>query len=210
MVLWFRRIKRLFQYKRQTEDIPSKDPVAMADELLKDMANELDNTKQSLNKQIAAEKRLERRLGEAQAESADREKDAVRFLSQDDEHSARLALMKKNEADRHIQEIESLYESAKTHKQDILRHIEEQNNDYDKLQVKKHELQSKRNLPPSSSVKEIEAAKTHVADGAVRNREAHVSHMPAADQGQSNETLQPDADVDDRLEELKQSLRKGN
>ncbi|PYZ92769.1 hypothetical protein CR194_14040 [Salipaludibacillus keqinensis] len=197
MILWFRRLKRFFtDDESKGESESSGDLVEMVDELLRDMDSELADMQGSLNKQIASEKRLKRRIELMQKDSLQREQDAIQFLEMNDDQSARRALLKKEEADRGIEEMVSLYESAQVHKQELLRHIDEHRLDYKRLQKKKSELQSKRNLHPSSSVHEMEIAKDHVLP---QNDLEEVRF----DKGQSLKST-----VDEKLAELKQSLKK--
>ncbi|SES30414.1 PspA/IM30 family protein [Salipaludibacillus aurantiacus] len=214
MILWFRRLKRYFKAGTPAEPAQSSDdPVAMADELLSDMEQELSDMRQSLNKQIAAEKRLKRRLETARAESAEREKDAVGFLENNDEYSARLALIKKEETDRHVEEIKSLYQAANSHKEELHRHIEEHMADYERLQRKKNELQAKRNFYPSSAVNEIELAKKQGSETAVNHTEA-IPPEGEQDYPEKNRTgisaPADEAGVDAKLEALKKSLKRRN
>ncbi|MCR6112181.1 PspA/IM30 family protein [Bacillus sp. A301a_S52] len=194
-MLWINRLKRLF---REDEEYPqAADPLHMVDELLDDLKNELEDMKVSLNKQVAAEKRLKRRLDEAKVDSQQREKDARCFLAEGDDDSARLALIKKEQLDKHVQEIASLYATAQTHKKDILQHINEQVAKYEHLQQKKNDLQMKRNFPSSSAVNDIE--ETMIVD--------EVSGQVELSQ---RETDNEKKRVEKKLEELKQSIKNRN
>ncbi|WP_416147329.1 PspA/IM30 family protein [Salipaludibacillus sp. HK11] len=216
MIVWFRRFKRIFKKNEfdQQED-SAADPVQMANELLEDMDGELADLRASLNKQLASEKRLKRRLELAETESNQREEDAIRFLKDEDDQSAKLALMKKEKMDRDIIEITSLYESAQAHKQELLRHIDDQTNDYQRLQTKKNELQLKRNLPPSSSVNEMEITKeldlnmSGANSNSLATNHSVEGEMKGGDQERET-SLSSTASVDAKLEALKQSLKKRN
>ncbi|WP_280769591.1 PspA/IM30 family protein [Salipaludibacillus daqingensis] len=210
MILWFQRLRRLFSKNGESHEQSASDPVEMADELLQDMERELNDMQASLNKQIASEKRLNRRMELAEEESSQREKDAIQFLEKDDDQSAKLALLKKEEIDRDIQEITSLFESAQAHKQDILRHIDEQRRDYQRLQIKKRELQSKRNLHLPSAVDEMERAKKrdHEMSGDASFSEKN-EHEGESNVGEENERSSSES-VDAKLEHLKKSLKNRN
>ncbi|UTR16090.1 PspA/IM30 family protein [Salipaludibacillus sp. LMS25] len=194
-MLWLNWLKRLF---REDEEHPqTEDPLHMVDELLGDLTSELEDMKVSLNKQLAAEKRLKRRLDEAKVESWQREKDARSFLTEGDDDSARLALLKKEQADKHVQEIASLYATAQTHKNDIIQHINEQVTKYERLQQKKHDLQMKRNFPSSSTVNDIE--ETMIVNEA--SGETELSQRETDDENER---------VEKKLEELKHSIKNRN
>jgi len=215
MVLWFHRLKRLFSKSDSDfQEDSAADPVQMADELLRDMDRELANMRASLNKQFASEKRLMRRLELAEVESKQREEDAIRFLEDQDEHSARLALLKKEEKDLEIQEISFLYETAHRHQQELLRHIDDQTADFQRLQTKKSELQLKRNLQPSSTVNEMVRTKKRDHETATADSVSFLQsgHSLTEEQKNPNEenALSPSASVDAKLEHLKKSLKKRN
>ncbi|UJW59128.1 PspA/IM30 family protein [Bacillus sp. A116_S68] len=194
-MLWINKLKRLF---REDEEHPqAEDPLHMVDDLLDELNSELEDMKVSLNKQVAAEKRLKRRLDEAKVDSWQREKDARHFLAEGDDDSARLALIKKEQLDKHVQEIASLYAGAQTHKQDIMQHINEQMAKYEHLQQKKNDLQMKRNFPSSSAVNDIEEAM--VVDEA--SGDTDLSQQEPDDENKR---------VEKTLEELKQSIKNRN
>lgn len=159
MLRLFRNVKHFFSKDLDDEKYENKDPISIAEELLRDMDEELSHMRESLNKQIASEKRLKRRIEEAYVESDQREADALAFLKQDDENSARIALLKKEETRRHATEMETLLVVAQSHKAELLQHIDEQIAEYDRLQEKKIELQTKRNHKRPPTVYEVEDLK---------------------------------------------------
>lgn len=230
MLRWFRKTKHIFNKDVDKEKYATKDPISMADELLKDMEEELSHMRQSLNKQTASEKRLKRRLEEANAEADQRETDARQFLMGNDEDSARLALLKKDEVERHITEVQTLLSVAEDHKHELLQHIHDQIAEYDRLQEKKIDLQSKRNQKRTPTVYEVEKTKvqggadsfiestTHSEEGVHASLEMSGQkklsgqNLENISDGEASPEAFPfnkeDPDIETRLQELKKSLKK--
>ncbi|MGJ9383749.1 PspA/IM30 family protein [Salipaludibacillus sp. CF4.18] len=161
MLRLFRTVKHYFAKGVDVEKHEDQDPVSIADELLKDMDRELSHMRESLNRQIASEKRLKRRVEEAHLEVGQREADALEFLQQDDENSAKLALLKKEELRHHAAEMETLLAQTQIHKNELLQHMDVQTANYHRLQEKKLHLQTKRNQPRPPTVHEVEELKVH-------------------------------------------------
>ncbi|RKL68315.1 hypothetical protein CR203_07490 [Salipaludibacillus neizhouensis] len=220
MLRLFRTVKHYFAKGVDLEKQEDQDPVSIADELLKDMDRELSHMRESLNKQIASEKRLKRRVEEAYLEVGQREADALEFSQQDDENSAKLALLKKEELRHHAAEMETLLTQTQIHKKELLQHMDVQTANYHRLQEKKLHLQTKRNQLRPPTVHEVEELKVHEKRVSSLSVHPHIENpeqeMPLNSGDELPESPTPInratgkhgvTNVEERLEELKKSLK---
>ncbi len=135
----FDRFRRLISSNLNDMISKSEDPEKMLNQLIQEMNQQLIDSKKSVASAIADEKKLERQINEARAQSADWERRAMSALRNDEEDLARQALERKHRLDGVAAELQEQWQAQ----HDAVEKLKEA---LRSLQAKIDEAQRKKNL----------------------------------------------------------------
>lgn len=142
----FRRMKDMT--KASTNNILDKieDPVAMLNQYLRDMQEEIAKAEVVTAKQIASERMLKERVADAQARSLQSERRAAEALKAGHEEAARRLLEEKLSYDERVSDLAQFHAQSKAQAEELLRQLQEMKDEFYRMRSKKNELMHRAEL----------------------------------------------------------------
>ncbi|WP_438444911.1 PspA/IM30 family protein [Gorillibacterium sp. sgz5001074] len=142
----FRRMKDMT--KASTNNLLDKieDPLAMLNQYLRDMQEEIAKAEVVTAKQIANERMLKERVADALSRSAICERRAEEALRGGREEEARRFLEEKVAADERSRDLVAFHTQSKAQADELLRQLQEMKDEFYRMRSKKNELQHRAEL----------------------------------------------------------------
>ncbi len=215
----FKRIGNLFRSNANAALDKMEDAEKMLKQMVLDMEESINKATVSIAKAIANEKRLEKKLAAARAESKDWEEKAKQALSAGREDLARQALEKKATVDKNIVDLQPLYSQAKESSNQLRAQLDQLKTKLDEAKNRQSTLVARSQA--AKATKEINQSLSGVGTDAfadfdkyeekIMNLEAEASAYEQlagenSDLNSEFNKLSANADVDANLLELKKNM----
>lgn len=147
-----------------------EDPIAMLKQHLRDMEVELENGEQAVAKQIFFEKKHEALITQTKAIIEKRVKQAQLALKNEDEQTAKLAVLDKVEQESKLKELEAQLKTLKAHTVQLIAQVEQHKATYQQLKNKKQVLMSRAHVAQVTTAPKLSFA-SFTSGGALRGFE---------------------------------------
>jgi phage shock protein A len=123
-----------------------EDPVAMLNQYLRDMQEEIAKAEVVTAKQIASERMLKERVADALARSLQSERRAEEALRLGHEEAARRFLEEKLGLDERAQDLSQFHAQSKAQADELVRQLQEMKDEFYRMRSKKNELHHRAEL----------------------------------------------------------------
>lgn len=142
----FRRMKDMTKANANNLLDKIEDPLAMLNQYLRDMQEEIAKAEVVTAKQIANERMLKERVADALSKSALCERRAEEALKGGREQEARRLLEEKVTADDRARDLTAFHTQSKAQADELLRQLQEMKDEFYRMRSKKNELQHRAEL----------------------------------------------------------------
>ncbi|GAA0611125.1 PspA/IM30 family protein [Virgibacillus siamensis] len=143
MFKFFKRMSTVVSSELNAMLDKAEDPVKMLDQFMRDMAKDIREVETAVAKQIANEKKLKRKLDDANAMVEKRQKQAEQAIEAGNEDLARRALQDKNDHESTVTTLQESWERAKTDSESLRTKLDEMKKEYQEMELKKDSLKAR-------------------------------------------------------------------
>ncbi|WP_174615306.1 PspA/IM30 family protein [Virgibacillus ihumii] len=143
MFKFFKRMSTVVSSELNSMLDKAEDPVKMLDQFMRDMAEDIREVETAVAKQIANEKKLKRKLDDANAMVEKRQKQAEQAIEAGNEDLARRALQDKNDHEATVTTLQESWERAKTDSEALRTKLDEMKKEYQEMELKKDSLKAR-------------------------------------------------------------------
>lgn len=142
----FRRMKDMTKASANNLLDKMEDPIAMLNQYIRDMQEEIAKAEVVTAKQIASERMLKERVADALARSAMSERRASEAVRAGQEEAARRFLEEKLSYDERASDLAQFHAQSKAQAEELLRQLQEMKDEFYRMRSKKNELQHRAEL----------------------------------------------------------------
>lgn len=221
MFKFFKRMSTVVSSELNSMLDKAEDPVKMLDQFMRDMAEDIREVEAAVAKQIANEKKLNRKLDDANAMVEKRQKQAEQAIEAGNDDLARRALQDKSDHETTVATLQESWERAKTDSEELRTKLDEMKKEYQEMELKKDSLKARAESAKTRT--KINRTMSSIGNdeskqGFERMEEKVMQFEAEAetseDLSKENRTLDDEFealnknDVDDELAELKEKMGK--
>lgn len=221
MFKFFKRMSTVVSSELNSMLDKAEDPVKMLDQFMRDMAEDIREVETAVAKQIANEKKLKRKLDDANAMVEKRQKQAEQAIEAGNDDLARRALQDKSDHETTVATLQESWERAKTDSEELRTKLDEMKKEYQEMELKKDSLKARAESAKTRT--KINRTMSSIGNdeskqGFERMEEKVMQFEAEAetseDLSKENRTLDDEFealnknDVDDELAELKEKMGK--
>lgn len=221
MFKFFKRMSTVVSSELNSMLDKAEDPVKMLDQFMRDMAEDIREVEAAVAKQIANEKKLKRKLDDANAMVEKRQKQAEQAIEAGNDDLARRALQDKSDHETTVATLQESWERAKTDSEELRTKLDEMKKEYQEMELKKDSLKARAESAKTRT--KINRTMSSIGNdeskqGFERMEEKVMQFEAEAetseDLSKENRTLDDEFealnknDVDDELAELKEKMGK--
>lgn len=184
----------------------AEDPVKMAEQYLRDMADDIADAETAVARQIAVEKKFKQQMEETQELVDKRQQQAEMAIMADNEELARRTLADKKEQQEKLNTYTEQYQIAKQNADTLRAQLTEMKNEFNKMKNKKDLLVARHEAAKAQKTinQAISGIGNNTASRGMERMEDKVRQMEAEAQA-SGELYSSSKTLDQELKELEKS-----